>query len=45
MLAMALIGALIERVALRPMVGQPPSPPRWSRSGLFFALHVVAATG
>jgi len=43
MAAMALIGALTERVALRPMVGQPPFSAAMVTVGLFFALYVLAA--
>jgi branched-chain amino acid transport system permease protein len=42
MLVMALIGAAIERVALRPMVGQPVFAAAMVTVGLFFALLVLA---
>ena len=42
MLAMAVFSALIERVALRPMVGEPPFAAAMVTVGLFFALLVVA---
>ena len=42
MATMAVVGALIERVALRPMVGQPPFSAAMVTVGLFFALFVLA---
>jgi branched-chain amino acid transport system permease protein len=43
MATMAIIGAITERVALRPMVGQPPFSAAMVTVGLFFALYVLAA--
>lgn len=43
MATMAIIGAVTERVALRPMVGQPPFSAAMVTVGLFFALYVLAA--
>jgi branched-chain amino acid transport system permease protein len=43
MATMAVIGAITERVALRPMVGQPPFSAAMVTVGLFFALYVLAA--
>lgn len=43
MATMAVIGAVTERVALRPMVGQPPFSAAMVTVGLFFALYVLAA--
>ena len=42
MAAMALVGATIERVALRPMVGQPVFSAAMVTVGIFFALLVLA---
>ena len=42
MLAMAVVSAMIERVALRPMVGEPVFAAAMVTVGLFFALLVVA---
>jgi branched-chain amino acid transport system permease protein len=42
MLAMALIAAALERVALRPMVGQPVFSAAMVTVGLFFSLLVLA---
>ncbi|MEX0835493.1 MAG: branched-chain amino acid ABC transporter permease [Nitriliruptor sp.] len=42
MIAMAVISALVERVALRPMVGQPVFSAAMVTVGLFFALLVLA---
>ena len=42
MLAMAAVSALIERVALRPMVGEPVFSAAMVTVGLFFALLVLA---
>ncbi len=42
MVAMALVSALIERVALRPMVGEPAFSAAMVTVGLFFALLVLA---
>jgi branched-chain amino acid transport system permease protein len=42
MVTMALLSALIERVALRPMVGQPVFSAAMVTVGLFFALLVLA---
>jgi branched-chain amino acid transport system permease protein len=42
MLAVAVIGALCERVALRPMVGEQPFAAAMVTVGLFFVLTVVA---
>jgi branched-chain amino acid transport system permease protein len=42
MLAVALIGALCERIALRPMVGEPPFAAAMVTVGLFFVLTIVA---
>jgi branched-chain amino acid transport system permease protein len=41
-ITMALVGALSERVALRPMVGQPVFSAAMVTVGLFFALQIVA---
>jgi branched-chain amino acid transport system permease protein len=43
MVTMAVIGAVTERVALRPMVGQPPFSAAMVTVGLFFAMYVLAA--
>lgn len=43
MLAMALVSAAIERVALRPMVGEPVFAAAMVTVGLFFALLVLAS--
>lgn len=43
MVAMALVSAGIERVALRPMVGEPVFAAAMVTVGLFFALLVVAS--
>jgi len=40
--AVALIGALAERIALRPMVGQPPFSAAMVTVGLFLVLTIVA---
>jgi branched-chain amino acid transport system permease protein len=42
MITMAVLSALIERVALRPMVGQPVFSAAMVTVGLFFALLVLA---
>ncbi len=42
MIVMAIVGAAIERVALRPMVGQPVFSAAMVTVGLFFALLVLA---
>jgi len=42
MVATALIGALAERVALRPMVGQPPFSAAVVTVGVFIVLTIVA---
>jgi len=42
MLTMAAIAALIERIALRPMVGEPPFTAAMVTVGLFIVLFVVA---
>jgi branched-chain amino acid transport system permease protein len=42
MVAMAVISSLIERIALRPMVGQPVFSAAMVTVGLFFALLVLA---
>ncbi|WP_052664272.1 branched-chain amino acid ABC transporter permease [Nitriliruptor alkaliphilus] len=42
MVTMAVIAALIERIALRPMVGQPVFSAAMVTVGLFFALLVLA---
>lgn len=42
-LGSALIGALIERVAMRPMVGEPVFAATMVTVGIFIALQVVAA--
>ncbi len=39
---MALIGALTERVALRPMVGEPPFSAAMVTVGVFFALFILS---
>lgn len=43
MVAMALVSAAIERVALRPMVGEPVFAAAMVTVGLFFALLVLAS--
>lgn len=43
MLVMAAVGAAIERVALRPMVGQPVFSAAMVTVGVFFALLVLAS--
>jgi branched-chain amino acid transport system permease protein len=42
MLTMAAIGALTERIALRPMVGEPPFSAAMVTVGVFFVLLVLA---
>ncbi|MEX2503309.1 MAG: branched-chain amino acid ABC transporter permease [Egicoccus sp.] len=42
MVAVALIGAVSERVALRPMVGEPPFSAAMVTVGLFLVLTIVA---
>lgn len=42
MLVLAVIGAATERVALRPMVGQPPFAAAMVTVGLFIVLYVIA---
>jgi branched-chain amino acid transport system permease protein len=42
MLALALIGAVTERVALRPMVGQQPFAAAMVTVGVFIVLYIVA---
>lgn len=42
MLVLAVIGAATERVALRPMVGQPPFAAAMVTIGVFIVLYVVA---
>ena len=42
MLTMGLLGAICERVALRPMVGEPPFAAAMVTVGLFFVLFILA---
>lgn len=42
MLTLALIGAITERIALRPMVGQPPFSAAMVTVGVFIVLFIVA---
>lgn len=42
-LATALVGALIERSVMRPMVGEPPFSAAMVTVGVFFVLQVIAA--
>ena len=42
MATMAVIGALTERVALRPMVGEPPFAAAMVTVGVFFALFILS---
>lgn len=41
--ATALLAALIERIAMRPMVGEPPFSAAMVTVGVFFVLQVIAA--
>lgn len=43
MITMALIAAVCERIALRPMVGEPPFSAAMVTVGVFFVLFTVAA--
>lgn len=43
MLTVALIGAISERIALRPMVGEPPFSAAMVTVGVFFVLFTVAS--
>ncbi len=42
MIAMALFSAITERVALRPMVGEPPFSAAMVTVGVFFALFIIS---
>lgn len=42
MVAMALFAAITERVALRPMVGEPPFSAAMVTVGIFFALFIIS---
>lgn len=42
MVTMALVGAVTERVALRPMVGEPPFSAAMVTVGIFFALFILS---